>query len=121
MAMQTGVDNPGHPFISTVGVVAGDEECYSLLADLMDPIIEDRHNGFKKTDKHVTDLDASKIKGGMLDENYVLSSRVRTGRSIKGHCLPPHCTRAERRSVEYILTSALNSLKGKFIVCSSFN
>jgi len=26
--------------------------------------------------------------------------------------LPPHCTRAERRSVEHILTSALNSLSG---------
>lgn len=25
-AIQTGVDNPGHPFISTVGIVAGDEE-----------------------------------------------------------------------------------------------
>lgn len=24
--IQTGVDNPGHPFIKTVGMVAGDEE-----------------------------------------------------------------------------------------------
>lgn len=48
----------------------------------------------------------------MLDEKYVLSSRVRTGRSIKGHSLPPSCTRAERRSVEHIVTSALNSLSG---------
>ena len=27
-AIQTGVDNPGHPFIKTVGCVAGDEESY---------------------------------------------------------------------------------------------
>uniref|UniRef100_A0A3B1IK51 Creatine kinase U-type, mitochondrial n=1 Tax=Astyanax mexicanus TaxID=7994 RepID=A0A3B1IK51_ASTMX len=27
-AIQTGVDNPGHPFIKTVGMVAGDEESY---------------------------------------------------------------------------------------------
>lgn len=26
--IQTGVDNPGHPFIKTVGMVAGDEETY---------------------------------------------------------------------------------------------
>jgi len=111
-AIQTGVDNPGHPFISTVGVVAGDEESYSVFAELLDPIISERHNGYSKSDKHVTDLDASKIKGGMFDEKYVLSSRVRTGRSVKNHSLPPHCTRAERRSVEHILTSALNSLSG---------
>lgn len=30
--MQTGVDNPGHPFIMTVGLVAGDEECYDLFS-----------------------------------------------------------------------------------------
>jgi creatine kinase len=30
----------------------------------------------------------------------VLSSRVRTGRSIKGYTLPPHCSRGERRAVE---------------------
>jgi len=111
-AIQTGVDNPGHPFIKTVGIVAGDEESYDVFADLMDPIISERHNGFGKNDVHVTDLDSSKIKGGVFDEKYVLSSRVRTGRSIKGHCLPPHCTRAERRSVEYLVSSALNNLEG---------
>lgn len=38
--------------------------------------------------------------GDDLDPNYVLSSRVRTGRSIRGFCLPPHCSRGERRAVE---------------------
>ena len=66
MAIQTGVDNPGHPFISTVGVVAGDEESYEVFKDLMDPIIQDRHNGFGPNDCHKTDLDASKIKGRFL-------------------------------------------------------
>ena len=28
--IQTGVDNPGHPFIKTVGLVAGDEESYEV-------------------------------------------------------------------------------------------
>lgn len=31
-AIQTGVDNPGHPFIKTVGMVAGDEESYEVRA-----------------------------------------------------------------------------------------
>lgn len=38
--------------------------------------------------------------GDDLDPNYVVSSRVRTGRSIKGYTLPPHCSRGERRAVE---------------------
>ena len=112
-AIQTGVDNPGHPFILTVGAVAGDEESYDTFAELFDPIIEERHNGFKRTDLHKTDLDSSKIRGGKFDERYVLSSRVRTGRSIRGFSLPPHCSRAERREVEHIVCEALDGLKGE--------
>ncbi|XP_020623196.1 creatine kinase, testis isozyme-like isoform X1 [Orbicella faveolata] len=112
--IQTGVDNPGHPFIMTVGCVAGDEESYDVFADLLDPVIEMRHGGYKKTDKHKTDLDFTKIKGGKLDEKYVLSSRVRTGRSIRGFCLPPHCSRAERRGVEKAVVNALDKLDGNF-------
>lgn len=32
--IQTGVDNPGHPFIKTVGCVAGDEESYEVTSGL---------------------------------------------------------------------------------------
>lgn len=61
--IQTGVDNPGHPFIMTVGCVAGDEESYETFADLFDPVIEKRFNGFKKTDMHKTDLNYQALKG----------------------------------------------------------
>jgi len=112
--IQTGVDNPGHPFIMTVGCVAGDEETYEVFKDLLDPVIDGRHNGYKPDQKHPTDLDHTKLKNAQLDSNYVLSARVRTGRSIKGISLPPHCTRAERRKIEKVVTSALNSLDGEF-------
>ncbi|CAH3199063.1 unnamed protein product [Porites evermanni] len=98
----------------TVGCVAGDEESYDVFADLLDPVIEMRHGGYKKTDKHKTNLDFTKIKGGKLDEKYVLSSRVRTGRSIRGFSLPPHCSRAERRGVEKAVVDALGKLDGDF-------
>lgn len=48
----------------------------------------------------------------MFDEKYVLSSRVRTGRSIRGLSLPPACSRAERREVERVAVTALAGLKG---------
>lgn len=46
--------------------------------------------------------------GDDLDPNYVLSSRVRTGRSIKGYTLPPHCSRGERRAVEKLSVEGEN-------------
>ncbi|XP_033951801.1 creatine kinase, mitochondrial 2a (sarcomeric) isoform X1 [Pseudochaenichthys georgianus] len=142
--IQTGVDNPGHPFIKTVGCVAGDEESYEVFSELFDPIIKDRHNGYDPTTMtHPTDLDASKvftplhdpcihllffnvfklffflasfanlqITNGVFDDKYVLSSRVRTGRSIRGLSLPPACSRAERREVERVVVMALAGLKG---------
>ncbi|XP_041092311.1 creatine kinase M-type [Polyodon spathula] len=113
--IQTGVDNPGHPFIMTVGCVAGDEETYEVFKDLLDPVIQDRHGGYKPTDKHKTDLNYENLKGGDdLDPNYVLSSRVRTGRSIIGYTLPPHSSRGERRAIEKLSIEALNSLDGEF-------
>uniref|UniRef100_A0AAY4B8V7 creatine kinase n=1 Tax=Denticeps clupeoides TaxID=299321 RepID=A0AAY4B8V7_9TELE len=60
--IQTGVDNPGHPFIMTVGCVAGDEETYDVFKDLLDPVIEDRHGGYKPTDKHKTDLNSDNLQ-----------------------------------------------------------
>ncbi len=97
----------------STGCVAGDEETYETFAELLDPVIDGRHNGYPMHAIHPTDLDSSKIIGGDdLDSNYVLSCRVRTGRSIRGYSLPPHSTRAERRDVETILTTALDKLSG---------
>jgi creatine kinase len=97
----------------TVGCVAGDEESYDVWADMFDPIISDRHNGYAKSDKHKTDLNPANLKGGEnMDPKYVLSSRVRTGRSIRGICLPPFCTRAERRKIESVSLAALDKLEG---------
>lgn len=46
----------------TVGCVAGDEESYEVFKDLFDPIISDRHGGYKPTDKHHTDLNWENLK-----------------------------------------------------------
>ena len=39
---------------------------------------------------------------------------MRTGRSIRGLSLPPHCTRSERRKVETVLVDALAGLSGEY-------
>ena len=43
--MKTGVDNPGHPHIKTVGMTAGDEDSYETFKELFDPVISARHGG----------------------------------------------------------------------------
>jgi len=54
----------------------GDEESYTLFGDVMYSVIEGRHVGYKRTDIHKSDLDPSKLIGGDLDPNYVVSTRV---------------------------------------------
>lgn len=46
----------------TVGCVAGDEETYEVFKELLDPVIEDRHGGYKPSDKHKTDLNAENLQ-----------------------------------------------------------
>ncbi|GLE08900.1 hypothetical protein PINS_up020368 [Pythium insidiosum] len=105
-AIQTGIDN-AH---LGVGIVAGDEECYSVFKDIYDPVIEGWH-GFKPDDKHHTDMDVSKLKNaGKIDNSYVKSTRVRSGRNIRGLSLPPGTTRSERLEVENLISTALSSL-----------
>jgi creatine kinase len=72
-----------------------------------------RHGGYKKTDSHKTDMDPSHVKMAQpFDEKYVLSSRVRTGRSIRGYALAPVINRYERRMVEKIIVDACSKYAG---------
>merc|ERR1719460_948038 len=86
--IKAGMDNKGHPMIKTVGMTAGDEESYEVFKELFDPAID-------PTGK------------------YVISTRVRTGRSIRGLRLPPCCAKSERREVERVMAKALLGLDGE--------
>ena len=103
------MDNKGHPMIKTVGMTAGDEESYEVFKDLFDPVIDIRHGGYPANAKHPTDLDITKLSMTEIDPTgkYVISTRVRTGRSIRGLRLPPTILKDERREVE---NAALQSL-----------
>jgi len=112
MAIQTGVDNPGHPFIMTVGATLGDEESYETFKPLFDAIIAKRHNGYGPDDKQPTDLNWKNLKNATFNKKFVRSSRIRTGRSIRGLGLPTSCTRAERREVEKLFKEATSKFTG---------
>lgn len=110
--IKTGIENPGHPTIATVGMVAGDAESYEVFKELFDPVIDQRHGGYAPDAKHPTNLDLSQVIDGNIDPSYVISTRVRSGRSIAGIPLPPSCNKAERRKVEAVVTKALRNLDG---------
>lgn len=55
----------------TVGCVAGDEESYEAFKDLLDPVISDRHGGYKPTDKHKTDLNFENLKVRRCQSNLL--------------------------------------------------
>eukprot|EP00735_Rhodelphis_limneticus_P010434 TRINITY_DN3179_c0_g1::TRINITY_DN3179_c0_g1_i1::g.3682::m.3682 TRINITY_DN3179_c0_g1::TRINITY_DN3179_c0_g1_i1::g.3682 ORF type:complete len:430 (+),score=145.60,sp/P05124/KCRB_CANLF/59.35/3e-158,ATP-gua_Ptrans/PF00217.14/8.9e-101,ATP-gua_PtransN/PF02807.10/6.8e-29,DUF4533/PF15047.1/0.062 TRINITY_DN3179_c0_g1_i1:61-1290(+) len=111
-AIQTGIDTPH----LGVGIVAGDEESYAVFQEMFDPVIQGWH-GYKPTDKHRSDLNPEHLKGGNLDPEgkYILSTRIRAGRSVRGLSLPPGTTRAERRECERVIAEGLKSMTGDLV------
>merc|ERR1711937_609120 len=87
--IKTGVDNKGHPMIKTVGAVAGDG-------------------------KHPTDMNPANLSKTPIDPTgkYVLTTRCRTGRSVRGTRLPPCCSFEERRELERVIVKGLMGLEG---------
>jgi creatine kinase len=113
--IKTGIDNPGHPHILTCGIVAGDEESYETFKDLFDIVIEKRNGGYKADAKHSTCMDMSKVSQTKIDPDgkYVLTTRCRTGRSVRGLPLPPACTFEQRRETERVVAKGLDKLSGE--------
>jgi len=117
--MKPGVDSRGHPMIKTVGAVAGDAMCYQAFRSFFDPIISIRHGGFAAADAatiHPTDLDPFNLDFTRIDPTgkYVLSSRIKASRNLKGLRFPPAISRDERNEVERIVTRAFTELSGSF-------
>merc|ERR1712166_1528836 len=112
--MKTGVDNPGHPHIKTVGLTACDEESYEVFKELFDPVISARHGGYAPDAKQPTNLDTSQLSDTDIDPEgkYVLTTRVRTGRSVKGFQLPPTISFEDRRKLEALSVKALLAMEG---------
>lgn len=117
--IKTGVDTPH----LGVGVTAGDESCYETFSDLFNPVIKDWHKFEVGVHKHVSNLNADDLK--MSDEQiekfnkYVVSTRVRAARCLKGHFLPSAAPKEDRKAVEDKLVQIFDKaftgeLKGQY-------
>ena len=93
---------------SSVGVYAGSHDSYTAFAPIMDKVIEEYH-GHKPEDKHVSDMDASKLQCPPFSEDeaaMIVSTRIRVGRNLEGYPLAPGITKEEREEVMKKVVSA---------------
>jgi len=99
--------------VGKVGVLFGDAECLTKFDEIMRPIMMARH-GDPKLPHPPPNLDGSKlIDHTLMDASYVMSTRIRTGRSIKGFPLPPSISADQRKELEGIVVGALDKLDGE--------
>lgn len=109
-AINSGVVNPD----SGIGVYAGDEESYTLFAELFDPIIEEYH-GFGKENKHQSNLNPNDLNAPNPDPEgkFILSTRIRVGRNVDNMPLGPAISKEQRDQIEVGVVEGLNALEGE--------
>lgn len=108
--IQSGVAN----LDSGCGVYAPDAESYTVFAPLFDPIIEDYHRGFKPSDNQPPK------NFGSLDDfvdvdpegKYVVSTRVRCGRSLEGFPFNPLLRAEQYKQMEAKVREQLDQFDG---------
>lgn len=112
---------------SGIGVYAGSHDSYSSFAPLFDKIVEDYHQ-HKKNDKHVSDMDASKLNAPPFapeDAAMIVSTRIRVGRNLEGYPLGPAITNEQRKEIMAKVVEACNTftgdLKGTFYPLDNMN
>lgn len=100
---------------SQCGIYAPDPEAYKVFGEIFDPIIEDYHMGFKKTDRHPATDWGNTDSIGNVDPagKYVISTRVRCGRSVQGYPFNPCLNETQYREIEKKVSGALLDMKGE--------
>eukprot|EP00928_Gymnodinium_smaydae_P062957 TRINITY_DN4667_c0_g1_i1.p1 TRINITY_DN4667_c0_g1~~TRINITY_DN4667_c0_g1_i1.p1 ORF type:complete len:410 (+),score=65.20 TRINITY_DN4667_c0_g1_i1:82-1311(+) len=99
--------------VGKVGFLFGDADCVNTFSDLVRPIMLARH-GNPTLPHPPPNLDSSQLLDHrIIDDSYVISTRVRTGRSISGFPLPPAISHTQRIELEGIVVQALSTLDGE--------
>ncbi|VDL73980.1 unnamed protein product [Nippostrongylus brasiliensis] len=109
--IQSGVEN----LDSGVGIYAPDAEAYTMFADLFNPVIEEYHGGFKATDSQPP-MDLGEKNIGELtnldpDGKFIVSTRIRCGRSLAGYPFNPCLTEVNYKNMEKRMQDIFTSIK----------
>lgn len=107
--IQSGIENLDSGF----GIYAPDAEAYTVFADIFDPMIADYHT-FPKDAKHPPrDFgDVESFPNVDPDGTFVVSTRVRCGRSMEGYPFNPCLTEAQYKEMEEKVSATLSGLEG---------
>lgn len=95
---------------------AADLDCYETFRDFFDAIIKDYHKVKGDTISHPSPSfgDEGNLPLKPIDptNKYVVSTRVRVGRTVKGFPFAPVITKEDRMKLEQQIADALNKLTG---------
>lgn len=102
---------------NSAGLLAGDEECYGLFSELINPVIGEIHEiDHMESLRSEVNLDWRQIKGGKLYGANVLSCRLSTSRNIQGYCMVPGCPEAALLKVCHVIGETLKSVEGRIFI-----
>lgn len=119
-AIRSGISNPD----SAIGIYAGDAQSYRLLAPIFEPIILNYHGITEETNhvSHITNVD---LPDPDPENMYIISSRVRIARSLRGFGFTNHIDLKTRKNIEKLIVNAAlklqNDLKGQYHSFESLN
>ncbi len=105
-AIRSGILNPD----SSIGIYAGDAQSYKTFATIFEPIIHEYH-GISKGEKHISTLEDVQLIDPDPERKYILSTRIRVARNLKGFHFTNHIDLAQRRNLEKKIVAALSDLK----------
>jgi len=112
--IKPGIDVKGDARMPQPGIVAVDESCFTVFAQLFDPIVE-RRLQHSLSAQHATDLAAAKVRSDVLDKSgcYIKQISFRTGRNLRGLPLAGALDVLQRRELERVLVRSLLHLSGE--------
>jgi arginine kinase len=99
---------------SGIGCYAGSHDSYHTFAPFFDKIVLDYHK-HGKSDKHKSDMDASKLRAPPFapeDAAMIISTRIRVGRNLADFPLGPALSKEQRLEIMNKVVTALNTFEG---------
>lgn len=112
--IQCGIENPFNPGGKSSGLLTGDQECYEVFNELLEPVIRELH-GVRGSEIAVrTDMNWHKLKGGNIVNKNVDYCMLSASRNIEGLPLIPGCDVKDIREIDEFLYNCLKCLKGEF-------
>jgi protein-arginine kinase len=99
---------------SRVGLYAGDEESYEVFGRLFAPVIEDCHRAFRTSTGHHDAVAQPDFVPALPDPEgkYIVSTRIRICRNLRGYGLVPTIGRSDLLEVERKARQAFSRFSG---------